>query len=158
VVSGRTVSLEFPLLELYQLVFPRGYSLLDAKLRAQGTVNILVSLAAAFPFFLLLRPGFQTFSALYFMAATVIFVPVLTALALALGTYFPDLSPGPSVLGMRLKGLLLYSLMAVILYSFLLNRMYMATVLYGVFLILVISPLYLGARRRLDSSMERWAH
>jgi hypothetical protein len=155
IVSARTVSQECPLLELYRLALPRGYNLLDAKLFTQGVVNTILTLAASLPFFLLLRPGFHPSSVLLFTGASLLYVPVLTALALALGTFFPELSVTPGLLGLKLKGFLLYCLMAVPLYAFLLNRMYLGTALYSMFLLPAIALLYAGARRRLETLLER---
>jgi len=155
VVSARTVSREYPLLELYSLALPPGYNLLDAKLAAQGAVNTILAMVAALPFFLLLKPGFQPSAVLLFAGACALYVPVLTALALALGTYFPDLSATPGLLGLKWKGLLLYCLLAVPLYAFVLNRMFPGAALYSAFLIPATALLYAGARRRLDVLLER---
>jgi hypothetical protein len=154
-VSARTVSQECQFLELYKLIFPAAYSILDAKLRAQGVVNTILSFAVALPFFLLLKPGFETFTVLYYVCICLLYAPVLTALALALGTYFPDLSATPGMLGLRWQGALLYCLSAAVLYSFLLNRLYLGAALYSLFLVPLTAALYCGARRRLDSLMER---
>jgi hypothetical protein len=131
------------------------FNLLDAKLFTQGVVNTILALAASLPFFLLLRPGFHLSAVLIFTGASLLYVPVLTALALALGTFFPELSVTPSLLGLKLKGFLLYCFMAVPLYAFLLNRMYLGTALYSVFLVPAIALLYAGARRRLETLLER---
>ena len=155
IVSARTVSQEYPLLELYCLALPPGYNLLDAKLLAQGAVNTILAMVAALPFFLLLKPGFWSSAVLLFAGASALYVPVLTALALALGAYFPDLSATPGLLGLKWKGLLLYCLMAVPLYAFLLNRMYPGAALYSLFLIPATALLYAGARRHLDVLLER---
>jgi hypothetical protein len=155
IVSARTVSQEYPLLELYRLALPCGYNLLDAKLFTQGVVSTILALAASLPFFLLLRPGLQPSTVLLFTGASLLYVPVLTALALALGTFFPELSVTPGLLGLKLKGFLLYCLVAVPLYAFLLDRMYLGTALYSMFLLPAIALLYAGARRRLETLLER---
>lgn len=154
-VSARAASLEYRLLELYKLVLPCRYNLLDAKLRTQAVINVIATIVAALPLILLLKPGFETFTVLYFVGAAILFVPVMTALALALGTYFPDLSSGPSMLGVKAKGYLAYLLLGACLYSFLLNRMYLGTGVYFVFLTAITAALYLGARKRLYSLIGR---
>lgn len=153
-VSARAVSQEFKLLELYKLVLPYRGCLLDAKLRAHSLFNLAAALAASLPFFFLLKPGFQLSTVLCFTGEAVLCVPVLTALALALGTYFPDLSSGPGMLGVRLKGLAVYVLLGSVLYSLLLNRMAAAAGLYIVFLAGISAALFLGARRRLYALIE----
>jgi hypothetical protein len=154
-LSARAVSREYPLLELYRLVLPRSYSLLDAKLRAHVPVNILLTLGAAIPFMVLLKPGMRLQPCLWFLAATVWFVPVFTAFSLALGTFFPDLSPAPSAIGVRLAGLILYLPPAACLYSLLLNRMIWATAGYSLFLLLLSAGAYCSAQRRLACLTER---
>jgi hypothetical protein len=154
-LSARAVSQEYRMLEFYKLVLPCRYCLLDAKLRVHVVINIAAILAASLPFFVLLKPGFQITTILYFAGAAMLFVPVLTALALALGTYFPDLSAGPSVFGVTIKGLAIYLFLGATLYSLLLNRMIPATGLYFVLLTVISAALYLGARGRLYSLIER---
>jgi len=153
-ISGRAASQEFKLLELYKLVLPCRSSLLDAKLQAHSLFNLAAAMAASLPFFFLLKPGFQLSTVLWFTGEAVLCVPVLTALALALGTYFPDLSSGPGMLGVRLKGLAVYILLGSVLYSLLLNRMAAAAGLYFVFLAGISTALFLGARRRLYALIE----
>ncbi len=153
-ISGRAASQEYGLLEFYKLVLPSSFSPLDAKLRCQTVVNWALTLAAALPFFLLLRPGFQMFTVLYFAGAAFLSVPVFTALALALGTYFPVISNVPSALGIRLKGFVIYTLLGAIFYSLLLNRLYLGAGICLVFLAAASTVFYRCARRRLYALIE----
>lgn len=155
IISARAVSLEAPLLGFYRMVLPRSYRLLDAKLRVHGIVNTIATLVVATPFFLVMGHGPSWWEIPYFFAAAVVYVPLLTALALALGAYFPDPACTPGVLGMRLPGVLIYGLLAATLYSLLLNRMIIGAAAYSVFLLGGTAVLYSHAREHFYSLIER---
>jgi len=106
-LSARTVSLEFRMLGFYRLVMADLKRLLDAKWRAQWIVNCTIVAALALPFFLLVDRGPQSFEPAYFAAIVVVYVPLLTMLAIALGTLFLHVSEAPSLFGLSPWGFVL---------------------------------------------------
>jgi hypothetical protein len=148
--SARTVSLEFRMLQFYRLVFPSAGWVLDHKWKVQSVANILVVSVLAIPLFLLVRGGAKAFEPEYFLACMVVFVPLFTMLALALGTFFASTSNPPNAFGIKPVGGIIYFLLAITLYSFLLNYMYLGTLLYSLFLIPLTVFLYIQARKSLS--------
>jgi hypothetical protein len=149
-MSARTVSLEFRMLPFYRLIFPNAGRILDFKWRVQSVLNSLVNLVLAFPLFLLIRGGARSFEPAYYAGCVIVFVPVFTMLALALGTFFPSTSTPQNLFGIRPLGGVIYFLLAITLYSFLLNYMYLGTLLYSLFLIPLTVFLYFLARKSLS--------
>jgi hypothetical protein len=147
--SARVVSLEYRMIGFYRLILPRIERLLDLKWRVQAVVNCLVVGTLAVPFFLLVRQGEKPFEPAYYAAAVIIYVPLLTKLAIALGTFCPSLTNPPNPIGIRPWGLGVYVLLSVVLYSFLLNYMYAGTAVYTVFLVPLTILLFFRARRHL---------
>jgi hypothetical protein len=148
--SARTVSLEFRMLQFYRLVFPNAGWVLDQKWKVQSILNILVISILALPLFLLIRGGAKSFEPEYYAGCVVLFVPVFTMLSLALGTFFASTSTPPNAFGIRPLGGVIYFLLAITLYSFLLNYMYLGTLLYSLFLIPFTVFLYFLARKSLS--------
>lgn len=147
--SARTVALELRMLGFYRLILPKLEYLLDLKWRAQAVLNCLIVALLAFPYFLFVRQGPKPCEAAYFTGCVVVYVPVLTMLALALGTFFPARTVSINPIGMNKWGIILYALLAIVLYSFLLNYMFLDILIYSLFLIPLTLLLYLGARRYL---------
>ena len=148
--SARTVSLEFRMLQFYRLVFPNAGWVLDQKWKVQSILNILVISVLALPLFLLVRGGARSFEPAYYAGCVVVFVPILTMLSLALGTFFASTSNPPNAFGIRPLGGVIYLLLAITLYSFLLNYMVLGTLLYSLFLIPSTVFLYFLARKSLS--------
>jgi hypothetical protein len=71
-------------------------------------------------------------------------------LSLALGAFFTSTSTPPNPFGIRPFGGLIYFVMGITLYSFLLNYMYLGTLLYSLLLIPLTVILYIQARRSLS--------
>ncbi len=150
-VSARSISVERRMLGFYRLVLPDAAKLLDWKLQAQVPANCLICSILALPLFLLVGGGVDPHEPLHYAVAVVFCVPLLTMLALTLGTYFPTSSIHSNPIGFRIPGLVLYVVPAVVLYSLLLSRMYATAALYLPFLASATLALYLCARRRLHS-------
>lgn len=160
--SGRTVSLEFRMLDFYALALPRMSQLLEVKLRAQVIVNCLITIIAAVPFFLFLQPGPRLLEVVFFLGAVVFVVPVLTALAIALGTFFPKFSDLLEPFGIRPVGMVLYFAMTIPLYSLLLDlygsflkgdaqpALWFATSLVGLLVTFVTLRLFARARHKIS--------
>ncbi len=148
-VSARTVSMERSMMGFYRLVLPDVAKLLDWKWRVQAVANCLITSVLSLPVFVLVRGGGDPHESLHYAAAVVVCVPLLTMLAMALGAFFPASSIVSSPIGIRLPGLAAFVAPAVVLYSLLLSRLYIATAVY----LLVLAPLTLAlfarARRRL---------
>jgi hypothetical protein len=148
-ISARTVALEFRMLGFYRLILPKLAYLLDLKWRAQAVLNCLIVALLAFPYFLFVRQGPKPFEPAYFAGCVVVYVPVLTMLAIALGTFFPARTVSINPIGMNKWGITLYASLAIVLYSFLLNYMFLDILIYSLFLIPLTLLLHLGARRYL---------
>jgi len=148
-LSARVMSLEYRMIGFYQLVLPRVERLLDLKWRAHALVDCLAVGALALPFFLLVHQGEKSFEAAYYAAAVIVYVPLLTMLAIALGTFFPSTTIPPNPIGIRSWGLAIYVLLSIVLYSFLLNYMYLGAALYSFFLAPLTIVLFFRARRHL---------
>ncbi len=156
-ISGRTVALELRMLDFYRLVLPKAERLLDLKLKIHAGVNYLIVLGLSVPVFAITGSRGNRYDFSCFILAVGLFVPVLTMLVISLGAFFPHLSPAPHPIGMRLKGIILYGLLALPLYSFLLNRMHAGTAVYSAVLVPLTLFLYCRARRsvgRATSSSE----
>ncbi len=146
-VSARTLTLEKQMIGFYRLVLPEAAKLLDWKLQAQAAVNCLTCFILALPLFVLGRVN--PMEPVRYAAAVIICVPLLTALAIAIGAFFPASSTNANPIGIRIPGLLAYAVPSVILYSVLLSRMIIAGVLYLLFLAPVTAALYVLGRLRL---------
>lgn len=149
-VSARTVSLELRMLGFYRLVLSKLARILDLKWRAQSILNCLAVAALSLPYFLFIRPGPRPWEPLYFAVCVVAYVPLFTMLAIALGALFPVSSAGANPIGMNKWGIVIYMMLAVPLYSFLLNYMIAGILIFSVFLIAATLLLYFGARRYLS--------
>jgi hypothetical protein len=148
-ISARTAALELRMLGFYRLILPKLEYLLDLKWRAQAVLNCLIVALLTFPYFLFVRQGPKPFEPAYFAGCVVVYVPILTMLAIALGTFFPARTISINPIGMNKWGIILYASLAIVLYSFLLNYMFLGILIYSVFLIPLTLLLYLGARRYL---------
>jgi hypothetical protein len=148
--SARSVSLESRMLQFYRLIFPSAGWVLDQKWKVQSLLNILIVSILALPLFPLVHGGAKSFEPAYYAGCVVVFVPLLTMLALALGTFFASTSTPPNVFGIRPLGGMIYFLLAIVLYSFLLNYMYPGTLLYSLFLIPLTAFLYIQARKAIS--------
>jgi hypothetical protein len=148
-ISARTVSLELRLLGFYRLVLRRLGRLLDLKWQAQSLLNCLIVAVLSFPYFPLIRRGPRPFEFVFFAGCVLTYVPLMTMLALALGAFFPSDDFGTNPVGMNKWGIILYLLLAVPLYSFLLNYMVLGILVYSLFLTSSTLLLFFGARRRL---------
>ncbi len=151
-ISGRTVALELRMLDFYRLVLPKVEHLLDLKLKIQAGVNCLTVLGLSVPVFVITESGSNRYDFPFFVLAVGLFVPILTMLVISLGAFFPHLSPAPHPVGMKLKGVVLYGLLALPLYSFLLNRMHAETAVYSVVLVPLTLFLYCRAKRSVGSA------
>ncbi len=145
--SGRSIALELPMLDFYRLVLPKVETLMDLKLKTHTTVNCLTVVALSVPVFLLTAQGGNHCDFFYFILTVGLFVPLLSMLVISLGTFFPHISPVPHPFGIKLKGIVLYGLLALPLYSFLLNRMYVGTAVYSAALVPLTLLLYCRAKR-----------
>ncbi len=148
-VSARTVSVERSMIGFYRLVLSDVAKLLDWKWRVQAVVNCLITSVLSLPVFLLVRGGRDPHESLHYATAVIVCVPLLTMLAMALGTFFPASSVVSSPIGIRFPGLAAFVAPAVVLYSLLLSRLYIATALYLLVLVLFTLALFARARRRL---------
>ena len=147
--SARVVSLEYRMIGFYRFILSRIGWLLDLKWRAQAAVNCLIVGTLAVPFFILVRQGEKPFESAYYAAAVIIYVPLLTMLAIALDTFHPSVTIPPNPIGIRPFGMVIYVLLSIVLYSFLLNYLYLGTALYSLFLVPLTLVLFFRARRRL---------
>lgn len=148
-VSSRTVSIELRMLGLYRLALPKLERLLDLKWRAQSILNCAIVGILAFPYFVCVRQGARVYEPFYLCGCVVAYVPLLTMLAIALGTFFPSRPGTLNPIGMGKPGMILYFGLSVILFSLLLNYMFLGVLIYSAFLAPLTLVLYLGARRYL---------
>jgi hypothetical protein len=153
--SARTASIEFQLVPFYRLVLLDAGRLLDQKWKVQSIVNCTTASALAFPLFLLIRGGERALEPFYFAFCVILFVPVFTMLALALGTIFACTSVPPNAFGIRPYGAAIYFVLTIIMYSFLLNRMVLGAALYSLFLVPLTLLLHLYARRLFSRLNEK---
>jgi hypothetical protein len=91
--SARTVSLEYRMLGLYRLVFPDVGRLLDLKWTIQAFLNCAVAALLGVATLLSLDGNVGILDPAYYLGCVLFCVPLLTMLAIALGTFFP-LFPG----------------------------------------------------------------
>ncbi len=148
-ISARTVTLEFKMLDFYRLALPHAGTLLGIKWRFQAGLNVIIVTILALPLFAFLRGGNIPNEPLLFAMATVFGVPVLTMLALALGTFFPVAEARANPVGMGKWGVMVYFLLALVLLSLLVNGMKAAATVYLVFLTVVSGLFFHGARLKL---------
>jgi len=148
-VSCRTVSIELRMLELYRLALPKLERLLDLKWRAQSILNCAIVGILAFPYFVYVRQGARAYEPLYLCGCVVAFVPLQTMLAIASGAFFPSRPGTLNPIGMGKPGIILYFGLSVILFSLLLNYLFLGVLIYSAFLVPLTLVLYLGARRYL---------
>jgi hypothetical protein len=147
--SARTVALELRMLGFYRLILPKLENLLDLKWRAQAILNCGIVSLLTLPYFLFVRQGPRPYEAAFFAGCVVVYVPILTMLAIALGTFFPARTASMNPIGMNKWGIIFYILLAIILYSFLLNYMFLDILIYSLFFLPLTLLLYMGARRYL---------
>jgi hypothetical protein len=138
------------MLQFYRLVFPKPGWVLDQKWKFQSVLNMLVVTVLALPLFILVRGGAKSFESIYYACCLVVFVPLFTMLSLSLGALFASTSTPPNPFGIRPLGGAIYFLLGIALYSFLLNYMYLGTLLYSLFLIPLTVILYIQARKSLS--------
>jgi hypothetical protein len=148
-VSSRTVSIELRMLGLYRLALPKLEHLLDLKWRAQSILNCAIVGILAFPYFVFVRQGARAYEPFYLCGCLVAYVPLQTMLAIALGTFFPSRPGTLNPIGMGKPGMILYFGLSVILFSLLLNYMFLGVLIYSAFLAPLTLVLYLGARHHL---------
>jgi hypothetical protein len=152
--SPRAIGQDARFMDIYALSLSDGSRLLSFRLNAHSLVNVVVTFVSAVPFFLFLKPGFQPHTMAYFAIAATIFVPPLTALALALGVLSPASQAVPVPLGINLKGMLCYFLLAIPLYSLLLNRIVVGVAIHALCLTAVALCLCRAAQNHLRSKGE----
>jgi hypothetical protein len=150
--SARTVSMELPMLQFYRLVYSDPGWVLNHKWRVQSVLNCLVIFALAVPLFFVIGGGAKALEPVYYVCCVIVFTPLFTMLALALGTFFASASIPPNAFGIRPLGGVIYFLLTIIMYSFLLNHMVLGAALYSLFLFPFTVFLYFQARTSLSRS------
>ena len=137
------------MLGLYRLALLKLERLLDLKWRAQSILNYAIVGILASPYFVYVRQGARAYEPLYLCGCVVVYVPLQTMLAIALGTFFRSRQGTLNPIGMGKLGLILYFGLSIVLFSLLLNYMFLGMLIYSAFLASLTLVLYLGARRYL---------
>lgn len=168
--SMRAFALEHRLLDLYRITLPRASRVLTLKLTIQTVVNGALAGILAIPFFSLLVPKARLLEVSYFAVAVIVYLPIFTMLAIALGTLFPQVGDPPGAFGASKKGILIYFAVNVFIFAFQLETyrqlvsggnfgvMLAGTFAATIALVICVLMLFARARMKVDCGIEQRRH
>jgi len=118
ILSARAMVTELPFLDLYRLSLPDPGLLIRAKLRSHVAIQLVLALLLGAISLLAGGTNHAVRDMLFLAATIVVFAPLMTCLAIALGIFFPDRTGVRSFLALQMKGSVAYGLTFLLTYGF----------------------------------------
>lgn len=109
---------EIAFLEIYRLTTINISKLIQYKLSSHIVLNLLIALLLYFVNVFMGGVHASILDILFFLMAVLIFTPLMTCLALALGILFPELTGVKSLFAIQMKGVVAYGIVYLFTYAF----------------------------------------